>query len=184
MGVIFSVNSSVPLEKLAEELEQLNKKHSYRHRVDMVVVLTRGTITFACQFPYKPLGDWLPPARNVVANVPMYVHIIAKSHAAFSLNRMCAVLFPYLFFFSPGTKLPPYREILEGSPKIGMTIAPYQFNLKGELVPVPTQLSFNQFFAFPLGFRAEDGKGKVLSKVQYMPWQDGGVVRTIGKLPI
>ena len=97
---------------------------------------------------------------------------------------MCAILFYYLYLFCPGTTLPPYREILEGSPNIGMTIAPYQFDLAGELVLVPMQLRFNQFLAFPLSFRAEDGKGEVLSKVQYMPWQDGGVVRTTGKLPI
>jgi hypothetical protein len=184
MGVIVSIDSSVPLERLAEELEQLNKKHSYRHWVDVVVVLTRGTINYVCQFPYRPLGDWLPPARDVAPNVPMYLHIIAKPHAAFSLNRMCAFLFTYLHLFSPGTTFPPFQKILEGSPNIGMTIAPYQFNLKGELVPVPMQLRFNQFFVFPLSFRAEDGKGNILSKVQYMPWQDGGVVRTTGKLPI
>ena len=183
MGIIFAVDSDVPLEKLAEELEQLNKQNSHRYWVDMVVVVSRGTINYVCQFPHRPLGDFLPPARDGVMLAPMYVHIFARPHAAFSLNRMCSVLFPYLYFFSPGTTLPPYQEILKGLPKTGMTIAPYQFNLKSELVPVPSELRFNQF-VFPLGFRAEDGKGELLSRVQYLPWQDGGVVRTTGKLPI
>jgi len=65
-----------------------------------------------------------------------------------------------------------------------MTIAPYQANLKGDLVPVPTELKFNHFFLFPLGFSVEDRRGELLAKVQYLPWQDGGVVRVIGKLPI
>ncbi len=184
MGVIFAMDSNVPLETLAEELQQLNRQHSHRHWVDMVVVVARGTIHYVCQFPHQPLGTFLPPAREAFVSAAMYVHIFARPHAEFSLNRMCAVLFPYLHFFSPGTSLPPYPEALEGVPKTGLTIAPYQANLKGDLVPVPTELRFNQFFLFPLGFSVEDRKGELLAKVQYLPWQDGGVVRVIGKLPI
>jgi hypothetical protein len=184
MGIIFAVDSDVPLEKLAEELEQLNKRYPYQQWTDMVVVATRGTIGYACQFPHKPLGDFLPPARDGIMLVAMYVHIFARAVGAFSLNRMCAVLFPYLCFFWPGTAYAPYQEILEGVPQIGMPIAPYQFNLKGALVPVPQQLRFNQFFLFPVGFRALTPDGEELARVQYLPWQDGGVVRLSGKLPI
>jgi hypothetical protein len=109
---------------------------------------------------------------------------VAKAHAPFCLNRMSALLFYYLFLFSPGTTLPPYNEILEGVPQIGMTIAPYQQNLSGQLVPVPLELRFNQFFLFPVGFWAVDGKGEELARVRYLPWQDGGVVRVTGNLPI
>jgi len=184
MGIIFAVDSSVPLEKLAEELEQLNKPHPHNHWVDMVVVLSRGTINYGCQFPDKPLGDFLPPARDGIMSTPMYVHIVAKSHTPFCLNRMCALLFYYLFLFSPGTTLPPYKEILEGVPTVGMTIAPYQQNLSGQLVPVPLELRFNQFLVFPVGFRVVSGAGEELGRVSYLPWQDGGVVRVTGKLPI
>jgi hypothetical protein len=184
MGIIFALDSNVPLEMLAEELEQLNKRESHRHWVDVVVVVARGTIHYVCQFPHQPLGTFLPPARETLLSAAMYVHIFARPHAEFSLNRLCAVLFSYLYFFSPGASLPRYQAILEGVPKTGMTIAPYQANLKGDLVPVPTELKFNQFFLFPLGFSVEDRRGELLAKVQYLPWQDGGVVRVIGKLPI
>jgi hypothetical protein len=184
MGIIFALDSNVPLETLAEELEQLNKQESHRYWVDMVVVVARGTIHYICQFPHQPLGVFLPPARDAFVSAAMYVHIFARPHAEFSLNRLCGVLFPYLYFFSPGVSLPPYQQILEGVPNTGMTIAPYQANLKGDLVPVPTELKFNRFFLFPLGFSVEDRTGELLGKVQYLPWQDGGVVRVIGKLPI
>jgi len=97
---------------------------------------------------------------------------------------MFSLLLPYLYFFSPEIAFPNRNELIEGAPTTGMTIAPYQLNLRGEMVPVPPELRFNQFFLFPLGFRAEDDKGNVLSRVQYLPWQDGGVVRVSGKLPI
>jgi hypothetical protein len=185
MGVVFGVDSDVPLERLAEELEELNKLHPHNHWVDMLVILSKGTINYGCQFPEnKSLGDFLPPARSGIMSTPMYVHIVAKAHASFSLNRMCSLLFYYLYLFSPGTPLPPYKAILEGVPTFGMTIAPYQQNLSGQLVPVPLEFRFNQFFLFPLGFTAVDGKGEELARVRYLPWQDGGIVRVTGKLPI
>lgn len=184
MGIIFAVDSSEPLERLAEELQELNKQHPHNHWVDMIVILSRGSINYACQFPHKGLGDFLPPARGGTMRAPMYVHIVARGHAGFCLNRMCATLFYYLYLFSPGTALPPYKEILDGVPNICMTIAPYQMNLRGELVPVPLELRFNQFFLFPVGFRVFDNKKTELARVSYLPWQDGGVVRMTGKLPI
>src|SRR6266850_1255815 len=87
MGIVFAVESDAPLEKLAEELELLNKGTPYHLWTDMVIVLTRGTITYACQFPDKPLGDWLPPARAGTMLAPMYLHIFARPHAQFALNR-------------------------------------------------------------------------------------------------
>jgi hypothetical protein len=60
---------------------------------------------------------------------PMYVHILARPHSPFALNRMCSILFPYLCFFSPGMPSLPYKEMLTDAPQTGMTIAPYQVNL-------------------------------------------------------
>jgi hypothetical protein len=184
MGIIFAVDSTVPLEKIGQELERLNKTHSPNHWVNAVVVLSRGTVAYACQFPHQPLGDFLPPASGGFMLAPMYVHIFARPHSRFALNRMCSILFPYLCFFSPGMPSLPYKEMLADAPQTGMTIAPYQVNLKGELVPVPQELRFNQFFLFPLSFRVEDDNGRELARVQYLPWQEGGVVRVIGKMPI
>jgi hypothetical protein len=184
MGIVFSIDSDVPLEKLAEELEALNRGRPYQLWTDVVVILTRGIISYACQFPDKPLGDWLPPARSGTMLAPMYLHIVARPHAEFALNRMCSLLLPYLYFFAPEITSPKRDELLEGAPTSAMTIAPYQLNLKGQMVPVPPQLRFNECFLFPLGFLVEDDKGNVLSRVQYLPWQDGGVVRVTGKLPI
>jgi hypothetical protein len=180
MGIVFSVDANVPIEALAEEIARLNHKHSYHLWPDMVVVLSRGSVNLACQFPYRSLGDFLPPARGVAHRAAMYVHVFARAHSAFALNKMCAILFPYLYLFQPGVGLPPYQEILRNMPTLGMPIAAFQFNLKGDLVPVPTEMRFDELFLFPLSFRVEDQQGNLHAKVQYMPWQDGGVVRVQG----
>ncbi len=184
MGIIFAVDLDAPIESLAEELARLNREHSYRVWPDMVVVLSRGTVNLMCQIPYKPLGDFLPPAREMSHRPAMYIHVFARAHAAFALNKMCAVLFPYLYFFQPGAGLPPYKEILRDMPATGMPIAAFQFNLKGDLVSVPTSMRFDELFLFPLSFRVEDRQGNLHAKVQYLPWQDGGVVRLQGRFPI
>jgi hypothetical protein len=184
MGIIFALDSNSPIETLAEELARLNREHSFRFWPDMIVVLSRGTVNLMCQMPYGKLGDFLPPARDASHRTAMYIHVFARAHAAFALNKMCAVLFPYLYFFQPGVGLPPYKEILTDMPKTGMPIGAFQFNLGGDLVPVPTEMPFNELFLFPLSFRAEDRQGNLLAKVQYLPWQDGGVVRVQGQFPI
>jgi hypothetical protein len=184
MGIIFAVDSDHSIESLAEEIVRLNREHCYRIWPDMVVVLSRGTVSLMCQMPYGKLGDFLPPARDASHRHAMYIHVFARAHAAFALNKMCALLFPHLYFFQPGVGLPPYREILKEMPATGIPIAAFQFNLKGDLVPVPGHMHFDELFLFPLSFQVQDRKGNLLAKVQYLPWQDGGVVRVQGHFPI
>jgi hypothetical protein len=184
MGIIFAIDSTIPIEVLAEEVSRLNQQHNYLLWTDMIVVLSRGTVNLACQIPYKPLGDFLPPGRQGSYRTAMYIHVFARAHALFTLNKMCALLFPYLYLFQPGVGLPPYTEILKDMPATGMPIATFQFNLKGDLVPVPTSVRFDELFLFPLSFRVEDRQGNLHAKVQYLPWQDGGVVRVQGQFPI
>jgi hypothetical protein len=184
MGIIFAVESNAAIETLGEELVRLNRQHPYQVRPDMVVVLSRGTVNLTSQIPYQPLGDFLPPGRGALHRTAMYIHVLARAHPAFALNKMCAVLFPYLYFFQPGVGLPPYQEIVKDMPKTGMPIGAFQFNLGGGLVPVPTSMRFEEFFMFPLSFRVEDRQGVLHAKVQYLPWQDGGVVRVQGQFPI
>jgi hypothetical protein len=119
MGIIFARDSDAPIEALAEELARLNEKHSYRVWPDMIVVLSLGTVNLACQIPYKPLGDFLPPARNASYRTAMYIHVFARAHGPFAMNKMCAVLFAYLYLFQPGVGHPPFKEVLREVPTTG-----------------------------------------------------------------
>jgi hypothetical protein len=181
MGIIFAADSSLSLEQIGIELQELNKNHPHQNWADMVVVLSKGLVCYGCQFPFQALGDWLPPARGVAMRGAMYIHIVAKAHGPMALNRMCALLFYYLYLFSPGTALPPYKEILEGVPATAMAIDAYQANLSGQLVPVTIEQRVD---VFPLGFSVLTDDGEELGRVRYLPWQDGGVVRVSGKMPI
>jgi len=51
------------------------------------------------------------------------------------------------------------------------------------LKPVPRQFYADRYIP-PLPVRIEDSGGELLSTVQFIPWQDGGVVLMRGKLPL
>lgn len=185
LGIIFAVESDVPIEKIAEHMILLNKSHPSSEWPDMVVILTRGTINYAAQIYGEPIkGDFFLPNITDFPVMPIYVHLFSRGLGLFSMNRMCFFLFMHLQTFSPGTKFPNMDEVLKDVPSLGITHSAYQFNLKCQLVPVTNELYLEQDILAPPPFRIEDSNGNLLSHLQFIPWQDGGVVRLIGKLPL
>ncbi len=186
LGIILAREVAVPMETLAEELDRLNRQHQDREWTDMVVVLSEGTINYALQFPGENIsGDFLPPAEGALDRYspPAYVVIIIKPTRQFTFNKMCSFLMAHLMIFSPGANLPNWAQVLEGTPKEGMTLTGYQYNLSGNLMPVPRQF-YNDRYIPPRPFLIEDQQGNLLSTLQFLPWQDGGVILLKGKLPL
>lgn len=186
LGIIFARDANAPIEFLAEEIDRLNRQHPDREWTDMVVVLSKGTINYVVQFPGENVtGDFLPPAEGASDRYspPVYVSIIIKPTRQFSFNKMFSFLIAHLMIFSPGSKLPNWDKILEGTPKEGMVLTGYQYNLSGKLMPVPPQF-YNDRYIPPRPFLIEDQQGNILSTIQFLPWQDGGVILHKGKLPL
>jgi len=187
LGIIFSRDITLLLESLADELDRLNRQHpNDRAWVDMVVVLSKGVINYAVQFPGgKVLGDYLPPAADTSPErvPPLYVVLVAKPTGDFTFNKMSAFVIAHLAIFSPGAKLPNFAHVLEGTPKEVLTICGYQYNLSNRLVPVPREF-YNDRLLPQRPYLIQDGKGKTLSSLQFVPWQDGGVIILRGKLPL
>jgi hypothetical protein len=186
LGIIFARDANLPIESLAEEINRLNRQYPDCEWTDMVVVLSKGTINYAVQFPGENvIGDFLPPAEGASErfSAPVYVITIIRPTREFTFNKMCAYIVAHLMIFSPGAKLPNWNKILEDTPKEGMVISGYQYNLSGKLMPVPRQF-YNDRYIPPRPFLIEDQRGNLLSTLQFIPWQDGGVVLLKGKLPL
>lgn len=174
------------MENFAEELECLNAQTPSREWPDMIVVASTGTINYAVQFPGESLiGDYLPPAEGALANYtpPIYVVMVMRPAGTYTFNKMAAFLVAHLGIFTPGAKLPNFSQILEGLPKTAVTISGYQYSLGGDLVPVPRQF-YNDRYMPPPPILIENQEGHLLSTIQFLPWQDGGVVLLRGKLPL
>jgi hypothetical protein len=186
LGIIFIAHTAVPVETLAEELDRLNRQTPSTQWPDMVVVQGKGTINFGVQFPGdKVIGDYLPPGEGALTSgVPaMYILIVMKPTGDHTFNRMCAFLIAHLAIFSPGASLPKWSDILEHTPKDAIILCGYQYNLRGDLLPVPRQFYNDRYFP-PPPMRIEDPQGNLLSTIQFLPWQDGGVVLLRGRIPL
>lgn len=184
LGIIFVVDSTVPIEKIAEFMILQNHNRPSTEWPDMVAVLTHGTVNYAVQFHGGPIeGDFFLPNIKFPQVVPMYVHVFARGLGLYSMNKMCAFLFMHLLTFSPGTKLPIADVVLEDVSPYGITLGAYQFNLESKLVPLPDEM-YSERRLPTIPFRIEDQKGKLLSHLEFITWQGGGAVSLIGKLPL
>jgi len=187
LGLIVARETDIALESLGEELERLNSTHSDREWLDMVAILGKGVINYAVQFPgTKIIGDYLPPAADATADrVPaMYVVMVIRPTGDFTFNKLFAFLLGHLTFFSPGSNIGAnYKAVLDLVPQQVLTMNGYQYNLSGQLVPVPREF-YNDRLLPQRPYLIQDPSGQTLSAIQFVPWQDGGVIILRGKLPL
>lgn len=184
MTMIFARRATVSLEVLAEELRRLNESRSDREWPDMIAVSGVGVISFACQFPGgAKLGDIFPPAEEGLKSFlpSWYVVLTMRPTLDGTFNKLLSFIVGYAAVFSPGADVPNFTLLLEGVCSNIVTLTGYQYNLAGELKPVPRQFYADRYLP-PLPMRIEDQRGTLLSTVEFIPWQDGGVVLMRGKL--
>jgi hypothetical protein len=186
LTILLAQQSDLPMETLAEEVERLNAATPDPAWPDVVVVADTGTIQYAIQFPGEGLGgDFLPPAETALQNLvpPMYVVLVLKPAGAWTLNRVLAFLICHLQIFKPDAALQRWDGLVDGVSNTGVVMTGYQYTYAGALVPVRPEMYIGRYIAPPpLEMRAPDGE--VLGTVEYIPWQDGGVLRMQGKFPL
>ncbi len=130
----------------------------------MVAVASTGIINYAVQFPGESLsGDFILPEDGTLANYtpPIYVVTVMRPTGAHTFNKMASFLLGHLYHYYPGAKLPDWAEILDGVPQNVVTLKGYQYNLKGELVPVPRQFYSDRYFP-PSPLRIETARRRTL----------------------
>ena len=186
LGILLALRSRISLEVIGQELERLNAATPSNQWPDMIAVAPTGVINFAVQFPGDKLsGDLLPPAEGALAKYspPIYVVPVMRPTGAYTFNKMLAYLVAHLCIFHPGAPLPEWNAMLEGVSQNVVTLSGYQYNPRGDLLPVPREFHNDRYFP-PPPLRVEDGSGEVLATIQFLPWQDGGVILLRGKLPL
>jgi hypothetical protein len=187
LGGIVAQHATVPLDTIADALERLNTETHHDQWTDIVAVLGVGVINLGLQFPGEGVsGDFLPPGRAVrKANLPpCYVIITIRPVAEFAFNKFASFLTGQLGFFSPGAKLPNFNALVQGMSNMGITRGGFQYNLAGDLVPVPRE-RYNDRYLAPQPLRIETRKGEQLGLIQRLPWQDGSVLLLSGrKVPL
>jgi len=186
LGIILAKRSELPIETLTGELDRLNNATPGGERPDMLVLTSTGVINYAVQFPGDSImGDFLPPAEGAINAFPppMYIVMVVRPAGDYALNKMTAFLIAHLEIFSPGAKVPKWSEVLQGVTSQVVTCTGYQYNQRGDLVPVPRQF-YNDRYLAPRPLVIQDQKGNPLASIQFLPWQDGAVIMLYGKLPL
>lgn len=187
LGVIWAARTTNPLETIIDEIARLNENIPSTCWTDMIVV-GAAIINYAVQFPSESLsGDFLPPAEGAtVASAPaVYVVAVMRPTDEFTFNKLLGYLLGHLGVFSPADVMarPNFTEVLAGTPASAVTLFGYQYNLRGDLVPVPRQF-YNDRYLSPRPFLIETKEGEVLAAIQYLQWADGAAILLHGKLPL
>jgi hypothetical protein len=183
LGIIFGFGSEITLEKLADHCVELNEKFEMAHRPDIIVVLDDGVINYTAQFVgAQGMGDFAI-ASDDFAVPPCYVHLVARRDGAFSLNRLFTRLLSHLAFYPRRPSIPPFSVLLEGTSSLVHSPAMYQFNTERRLVRYEPPPSTPREQHPMIRVRHKASKEE-LATMTYIPWQDGGVIRKKGKIPL
>jgi hypothetical protein len=189
LGVIFAIDSAVPLEDLGEELIRLNARTPSARWPDLVVVATKGQIGYYARIlgSKDQPGIFLPATPNAGSSkrVPVYVTMMISATGAETFNLTMHAILAHLTRWAPGYGVAEYQTVLDGVPRQGVNLTGYQYDLAGELRPVPREQYLDR--AMPLQSVAlfrRGGKDAPLAGMAFLPWQDGGVVLLQGKLPL
>jgi len=187
MGMIVACDCDRPLEQLVDAIAAINVEVPSTRWADAVSVLSRGMINYAVQFEGGKIGgDFILPNKTGAMPFAMYVHVMVSSPGTYTFNRTCGFLFMYLGCFSRKTSLPTNQMVMEGVPQIAVNVRPYMFDATDHLTQVPGWMSQDRGYGLQLlPYRVESQKGDLLSRVQLVPWLDGGAaIRVYGKLPL
>ena len=185
-GFIIARTSDISIEDLAAEMAQLNALTLSGQWPDGVAVLSTGFVNYTAEIPGRgESGDFFLPAKGLagtMAPAAIYISLMVRATAELTFSKVASMVISRVAIFEPGIAVPDYRDFLAGIPRHGMPEVTYQFNLAGRL----TAMSQRQVIASRLNFEAftiESGS-EALGSVQFMEWQDGGVIVVRGRFPI
>jgi hypothetical protein len=85
----------------------------------------------------------------------------------------------HLGCFSGKTALPTGQMVMEGVRRVAVNPRAYMFDRTDLLVPVPDEMRQDRGNGLQLmPYRIESHEGKLLSRLQFVPWLDGaGAIR-------
>ncbi len=182
LGVIFGFDSEISLEKLAEHAVELNSQYESNLWPDMIVVLDEGIVSYAYSFPGETTmaAMWAPPLDKEFVIPPMYVSLFIYPDKEFTLNRFFLMLLSHLTFYPYRVSTPPFDVMLQGTSEAGLTVTGYQFDRARKLRPVAPEQYIGKSRRRPLMISIAGQDGTEVGLLQFIPWQDGSVIRMIG----
>lgn len=186
LGVVFGFDSDLSLDTLASHIKELNHSYSSDLWPDMAVVLDKGVIEYWVSFPGETglTGELANSCEDSFPIPPFYVHLTSLHDGKYSLNRFFNRLLSQLTFFPRRPSTVPFDIILEGTAETLQTIEAYQYDTRRRLHKVPEERYIENNPKPPLSMSVHDDKGNQIGVMQYIPWQDGAIIRWYSPIPL
>jgi hypothetical protein len=131
----------------------------------------------------RQTGDLATTTGEDAPIPPCYVHLVAREDGAYSLNRLFTHLVSHLALYPRRPSIPRFSVMLEGTSSIVHTLGTYQYNTENRLVRYEPQPPTPSEKTPYIKIRHKVTKEE-LATMTYIPWQDGGVIRKKGKIPL
>lgn len=186
LAVIFARCSAVPMEAISHRLQALNAETPSTQWPDIVAIGDAGVVEYAVQFPGETAlgGSWLLPSRRLTAAPAIYVVMMKGPAPGAALTRATGRMLQSLNLFRKDAGLPADSHTLVAPFTDAIAVTGYQYDLEGELRPVPDEFYSDRLLPeAPLQLLPAGG-GEPLGSLRYLPWQDGGAIVMNGCFPL
>lgn len=177
---VFAYGSSTSLDALAENLVEILKTTHSDQWLDMVLVLDKGTLSLAVQFPHTSGfagtfgGSAATPKGKAILPPPVYVHLSKQETDQLALNQFFVSLLSHLNFFRQKTSV-DFESIL-GPDRKAMSIEAFQYKVDGSLEVIDESHRSEWKPTEPRYLIYLRGDRRLAGQVCYWSWKDGGVV--------
>ncbi|KAI9881953.1 MAG: 3-deoxy-7-phosphoheptulonate synthase [Watsoniomyces obsoletus] len=176
---VFAFDSYTSLDALAENLVEINREIDSRLWLDMVVVMSKGTLSYVAQMPFSPskrMAFYGGHTSDGVMIPALYVHLVKTLGAELALNQFFIQLVSHLTFFRQRTSV-DFEGVLGADPGQVMVVEGYQHRMDGTMVEAEASHQ-QQHFTYPspryLIYRRVDRT--FIAQMCYWKWQDGAVL--------
>jgi hypothetical protein len=186
LAAIFARRAAVPMETITDRLQALNAETPGTQWPDIVAIGDAGVIEYAVQFPGEAElgGSWLLPSRRLPAAPAIYVVMMKGPAPGAALTRATGRMLQSLHLFRKDAGLPADFHTLVAPFTDAIAATGYQYDLEGELRPVPDEFYSDRLVPeAPLQLLPAGG-GEPLGSLRYLPWQDGGAIVMNGRFPL
>lgn len=186
LGIVFGFDSALSLDTLASHFKEFNQSYPSNLWPDMAVVLDKGVIEYWVSFPgeSKLTGELANACDEGFPIPPFYVHLTALHDGKYSLNRFFNRLLSQLTFFPRRPSTLPFDIILEGTAETLKTIEAYQYDTHSQLTRVSEERYLENNLKPPVSMNVYDDRGNQIGLMQYIPWQDGAIIRWYSPIPL
>lgn len=183
--IIVAKSSNKKIITLGETVTELNCNYHSATWLDNVVVLNEGMLSYGVHDPCtKVIGHWLFHTATLSdMTIPALYYLLLVTAIENPLVPLFWRIATNLLVVRPSKRHKEVHELLTDEGRNVLTMTGYQCDLQGKLKPVPEdQYRGRMLPNFPLKIVTQDGKE--LGQVEYLKWQNGGVIIVTGEFPL